>query len=67
MEKTLSRLKKDLGPKCACYVLITCSEPTSDGKMEVELHYEGDATLASFLVENASQAFDERNGLRESQ
>ena len=64
MEKTLSRLKKDLGPKCACYVLITCSEPAADGKMNVEMHFEGDETLAGFLLENANQTFEGRNSLK---
>jgi hypothetical protein len=52
--------------KYACYVLITCSEPSSDGKMEVEMNYEGDETLAAFLVDNASQIFDDRKCHRES-
>lgn len=42
-------LKKDH----AAYVLITCSEPTDDGKMQVELTYEGDPHLASYLLESA--------------
>lgn len=37
----------------ACYVLITCGHPTDDGKMEVELTYEGDPTLAAYLLQNA--------------
>jgi hypothetical protein len=59
-------IKKALGDKCACYVLITCSEPTPDGNMEVEMNYEGDESLAAFLVENASQVFDNRKNRRES-
>jgi len=47
-------------------VLITCSEPSKEGKMEVEMSYEGDESLASFLVDNASQVFDERLSQRES-
>lgn len=37
----------------ACYVLITCGHPTTDGKMCVELTYEGDASLAAYLLESA--------------
>ena len=37
----------------ACYVLITCKGPKEDGKMDVELTYEGDATLAAYLLESA--------------
>lgn len=57
---SLERIRKILGPKCACYVLITCTEPSEKGNMEVELHFEGDEKLAAFLVENASQVFDEQ-------
>ncbi len=42
-----------LGEKNACYVLITCSEPSEDGKIEVEMTYEGDATLAEYLLQSA--------------
>jgi hypothetical protein len=35
--------------------------------MEVELHFEGDESLAAFLVENASQVFDEQISMRETQ
>jgi hypothetical protein len=46
-------LRKELAEKNACYVLITCGEPTKDGKMEVEMIYEGDASLAAYLIESA--------------
>jgi hypothetical protein len=69
MSKIISvekEIKKVLGDKCACYVLITCSEPSPDGNMDVELNYEGDESLAAFLIENASQVFDDRKNRRES-
>lgn len=56
-EKNLEFLKKALGQKCACYVLISCQEPNKDGKMEVALNYEGDEDLASYLLESAQQVF----------
>ncbi|MBI5273098.1 MAG: hypothetical protein HY861_03860 [Chlamydiia bacterium] len=62
----ISRMKKALGGKYTCYVLIACSTPAENGNMDVEMHFEGDETLAAFLVENASQAFEERQGLQES-
>ena len=68
MDKVINaekKLKKALEKGTACYVLITCSEPNEDGKMEVELNYDGDETLAAFLVENAAQVFQSRN-VRES-
>lgn len=64
--KAEKEIKKALGSKCACYVLITCTEPGADGKMEVEMNYDGDETLAAFLVENAVQVFDDRFSHRES-
>lgn len=62
----LEKIKKALSEIHACYVLITCSEPSKDGQMEVEMSYEGDESLAAFLVDNASQVFDERLSQRES-
>jgi hypothetical protein len=47
------------GPQHACRILITCTEPTGDGKMDVEMTYEGDPTLASYLLERA-QAYVEQ-------
>ena len=47
----------------ACYVLITCGEPTEDGKMQVEMTYEGDVSLAAFLIESAQDIIDEQENL----
>ena len=65
-EVVLSRIKKALGSRCACCVLITCSEPSEEGKMDVEMSFEGEESLAAFLIENAGQVFDERISRRES-
>jgi hypothetical protein len=46
----------------ACYVLITCGKPGVDGKMSVEMTYEGDPLLASFLLENAQGLIDKDEG-----
>lgn len=51
--RTQLDLRKELAEKNACYVLITCGEPTEDGKMEVEMIYEGDVFLAAYLIERA--------------
>lgn len=56
-KKTLGVLNKTLGNKCACYVLISCSLPDEDGKMEVALNYEGEEDLASYLLDSAQQIF----------
>lgn len=42
----------------ACCVMITCGQPSADGKMSVEMTYEGDPVLASFLLENAQGLID---------
>ena len=51
-------LKNVLPKNNACYVLITCGEPSEDGKMEVEMTYEGDASLAAYLIESAQGFID---------
>jgi hypothetical protein len=56
-EVALGQLKKNLGDACTCFVLITCTKPDESGKMEVALDFEGDESLASFLIENAAQGF----------
>jgi hypothetical protein len=57
---SLDKIRKSLSENNACYVLITCAAPTGDGKMDVEMSYEGDEVLASYLVDNAQQVFDGR-------
>lgn len=57
---SLDRIKKALSSKYPCYVLITCSEPSKEGAMEIEMTYEGDECLSALLVENAGQVFDDR-------
>lgn len=51
------RLPRDvtnlLARKNACYVLIACGEPAEDGKMQVEMTFEGDECLAAYLIESA--------------
>lgn len=46
-------LRKKLAQDHACYVLITCNHPDENGKMQVEMTYEGDTCLAAMLIENA--------------
>jgi hypothetical protein len=46
-------IKKVLSKQNACYVLITCGEPSEDGEMKVEMTYEGDRILAAYLLESA--------------
>jgi hypothetical protein len=44
----------------ACYVLITCGEPSKEGKMEVELTVEGDRDLACYLIDSAQGYLDDQ-------
>jgi hypothetical protein len=55
------RLKNKLAKDNVCYVLITCAESSEDGDMQVEMSYEGDAVLASYLVHGAQAYFDEHD------
>lgn len=54
-------VKQALGENNACYVLITCGTPSKDGKMQVEMSYEGDPLLAAYLVESAQNIIDVEN------
>lgn len=51
-------LKKKGKSRTICYVLITCSEAKKDGKMQVEMKYEGDKCLASYLIDSASKIME---------
>ena len=43
----------------ACTILITCEKPTGNGKMQVEMSFDGDTDLAAFLLNNAQSYFEE--------
>lgn len=52
-ELTREEIKQALQDKYACYVLVTCSAPCEKGEMQVELSYDGEESLASYLLESA--------------
>ncbi len=58
--KMSKSVKKELSKNHACYVLITCEKPSEDGNMHVEMTYEGDASLASYLLQGAQNIIDEQ-------
>jgi hypothetical protein len=58
-EIDLQDMKEALTAQHACYVLITCSEPQPDGKMHVEMSYDGDISLAAYLVESAQSILEQ--------
>jgi len=47
----------------ACRILITCALPQDDGKMNVEMSYEGDPALASYLLERARNYIEHNDEL----
>lgn len=51
-------IEKIMAKDNACYVLIACGQPSEDGKMQVEMTYEGDACLAAYLIESAQGFID---------
>lgn len=53
-----SFLKKKQKGRTICYVLITCGEAKSDGTMDVEMKYEGDKWLASYMIESAAKIIE---------
>ena len=54
------RIRAKLAQENVCYVLITCTEPSEDGNMEVEMTYEGDAALACYLLQGAQNFIEEQ-------
>ncbi len=64
-KQLLSRqdLRQLLMERYACFVLITCGEPTKEGKIEVEMTYEGDDSLAAYLIENAQSFIEDGSGV----
>ena len=55
-EKVARLLSKE---NLACFILITCKEPTAEGKLQVDMSYEGDTGLASYLIDNAQEFFSQ--------
>lgn len=52
-------VRKELAKDNACYVVITCGTPNEEGKMQVEMTYEGDVDLAAMLIETAQTYIQE--------
>ncbi len=51
-------LKRALGGRVGCYVLIYCDAPAADGSVNVEMVYEGDRDLAAYLLHTAQGSLD---------
>lgn len=52
-QKMAQEIQEKIKDSTVCYVLITCQESDSFGNMAVELSYEGDPDLASYLLATA--------------
>lgn len=44
----------------ACYVLITCGQPSEDGDMDVQMTVNGDSSLAEMLLQHAQTIMEEK-------
>ncbi len=55
-------LQEVLDQNHSCYVLITCGQPSEDGQMQVEMTYQGDVSLASYLLQGAQSFIDQEEG-----
>ena len=53
------KIREILGKDHNCYILVTCSPPSSEGSLQVEMLYEGDPVLASYLLEDAHRIMQE--------
>jgi hypothetical protein len=51
--KDHKQLQDNLSKNHTCYVLLTCGEPAEDGTMQIEMTYEGDATVAAYMLQGA--------------
>lgn len=49
---------EEMDEEVSAYVLITCGKASSDGNMQVEMRYEGDRALISYLLTSAQNALE---------
>jgi len=55
------RVQKLLEKDFEGYVLVTCRPAAGDGKMQVEMSYDGDPVLAAYLMEGAQEYLEEED------
>ncbi|CDZ81000.1 hypothetical protein BN1013_01528 [Candidatus Rubidus massiliensis] len=58
--KQNNHIKEALSKQHACYVLITCDEPSEDGNIQVEMSHQGDTSLISYLIQGAQSYIDDQ-------
>lgn len=62
-KKSRKHLQEVLDKDPSCYVLITCGKPSPDGNMQVEMTYQGDTSLASYLIQGAQFYIDQEEAI----
>jgi hypothetical protein len=62
-KKSRKHLQEALDKDPSCYVLITCGQPSPDGNMQVEMTYQGDTSLASYLIQGAQYYIDQEEAI----
>ncbi len=58
--KIPDKVTKVFRRKVIAYVMISCGEVNSKGEMEVEMTYEGDKYLVSYMLENARELMESK-------
>jgi hypothetical protein len=58
-KKSRKHVQDVLAKNPSCYVLISCGKPSADGQLQVEMTYEGEASVASYLLQGAQFYIDQ--------
>lgn len=45
------------------FVEITCAPPSKDGKIQVEMKYEGDPFMLSYILKKAQEQFEQNDDM----
>lgn len=53
------RLLQELAKRYPSYVLVTAGVPNAEGRLDVQLSYQGDPWLARYLIDGAADVLDE--------
>lgn len=65
-KRSRKHLQEVLDTDPSCYVLITCGKPSEKGEMQVEMTYQGDASMAAYLLQGAQTVIDQDQELEDS-
>lgn len=58
-KSSLKHIQEVLQKDLSCCVLIACEHPSDGGAMQVELTYQGDPILATYLLQHAQGLIEE--------